>query len=582
MRHKETVFLKRPFKPGMSLSAKERSFLPLPLSPVSEWVGLTPFPIGYRKQKIRPPFGHYDAFVSSKFSKEIIGSPNLGYSKYWYIEGNWETNKETLVGYATPPKFLMPTAETLLSYSIDRVDRLGLPNINMKPQRRWLRSVQVNPNAYPGVVTTLLHGGNKRGAYSRSLVTAEGIWDAVVNAPYSTCDNSLWSLGGRERKIDITARDIESRAVLMPETPVAIVAAALVKPIQEGLLLSNFLDKSLECYMGQPLTDGGWDRISQFMVPGKLGIEIDWSKFDSTVIEQAMVASFRILRSCYPPGKDTDKLFIYVMSGTIYKNVALKQRFIYRLRKGLPSGTPFTSVLGTLCNWVLLNYMIRSQKLFGVNEPGDYSLAVAGDDTLIRINKTVTKDDFVPTAEELVDIAKRTTNLDLDLDDLLVGYFEYSAHEFSQKTQDQNFSILKCMIWQGLPGRRLKDLIKPISCPTTKPRSILTYQDVIRGFSDNPIVTPVAFSFLKQFSRWLEPQVREHVGWSHLELDLSPYTGSPERPFKSLTGDRLVNAALSRPPPYMVKSTFNDFTQPGGNLALSVRQSLVPFGLTPD
>jgi hypothetical protein len=367
----------------------------------------------------------------------------------------------------------------------------------------------------------------------------------------------------------------------MPETPVALIAAVLAKPIQEGLMKANFMDKTLECYMGQPLTDGGWERISRFMVQGKIGIEIDWGKFDSTVIEQAMSASFRLMRSCYPPGKKTDKLFVYVMSGTIYKNVALKQRFIYRLRKGLPSGTPFTSVLGTLCNWVLLNYLLRSQKLFGVSRPDDYSLAVAGDDTLIRINKTVTSKDFIPTAEELVDIAKRATNLELDLDDLLVGYFGYSAHEFSPKTQDENFSILKCMIWQGIPGRRLKDLIKPISCPTSKPTSILTYHDVICGYIENPIITPVAYSFLSQYSKWLEPQVRDYLGWGKHDIDLSPYSGDPGKAFRPLIGDRLVDAPLCRPPPYMVKATYNLFEEPIGSNDQSVRYDLVPFGISP-
>jgi hypothetical protein len=317
------------------------------------------------------------------------------------------------------------------------------------------------------------------------------------------------------------------------------------------------------------------------MVQGKIGIEIDWAKFDSTVIEQAMSVSFRLMRACYPPSKMTDKLFVYVMSGTIYKNVALKQRFIYRLRKGLPSGTPFTSVLGTLCNWVLLNYLLRSQKLFGVSEPNDYSLAVAGDDTLVRINKTVTSKDFIPTASELVDIAKRATNLELDPDDLLVGYFGYSAHEFSSETQDQNFSILKCMIWQGIPGRRLKDLIKPISCPTSKATSILTYHDVICGYIENPIITPVAYSFLSQYSKWLEPQVREYLGWSNHDIDLSPYSGEPGKAYRPLIGDRLVDASLCRPPPYMVKATFNYFEDPIGSTDQSVRYDLVAFGISP-
>lgn len=79
-------------------------------------------------------------------------------------------------------------------------------------------------------------------------------------------------------------------------------------------------------------------------------LELDWDNCDASMIENAIVAAFTILRSCYPVSRKLDKLFLYTLSGFVYKNVAIKQRFIYRITRGVPSGSPFTSLVTTLAN----------------------------------------------------------------------------------------------------------------------------------------------------------------------------------------------------------------------------------------
>jgi hypothetical protein len=201
------------------------------------------------------------------------------------------------------------------------------------------------------------------------------------------------------------------------------------------------------------------------------------------------------------------------MSGTIYKHVPLRGRFIYRIGKGLPLGSPLTSILGTVCNWILLNYTLLETGLFGIEDVDDFGLAVAGDDTLIKFNN---QDSFRhEDADTFCNSFREKVNLTVKSEDL-----NFSSWNDGGGIDEAEFapSLLKTTIWNGIPGRRVSDLVKSISCPERRVTSYIDVFQILLGYTSLPIYTPKARVLLDKFSKWLGRYVREESGLTETDF----------------------------------------------------------------
>uniref|UniRef100_A0AB38ZJM9 RNA-dependent RNA polymerase n=1 Tax=Shrew durnavirus 1 TaxID=3139611 RepID=A0AB38ZJM9_9VIRU len=482
---------------------------------------------------------------------------------------------------ALPPAVKqMPSAHELLEYSFDRLDKFGLPEIDFVLPKWILNSVTMNRDANPGLYSRLKLGNTKESAYSKAILVARKLWDRIVTSRSPVCDTSLWSVGGRARKQDFSkGKPPESRVVLMPEIPNSIIAGAIAQPMVKALKKSMAINPSCECFMGQDTTNGGWRRIRDFTTPGTPVLELDWARFDVSVIENAMVAAFCIIRSCFPESAKVDKLFLFVMSGFIYKNIAIKQRFIYRITRGVPSGSPLTSIVDTLVNWVCLNYTLRKHKLFGIDGPDDYKLAVAGDDTLIAFkNGDKHKLEYGTHVSRTF---REAVNLNVDPDDLNYNYW-YGGENYLPDGSDPEYapSLLKTTIWKGIPGRRLEDLEKSISCPESKVRSYWDLLEVIKGYTSIPVFTPLGRAFLKSVSQYIGQKIALQKGLSPDSEMYHAFSGSTYLPIcESLVRFDDISEAMLKDPPYMKKEKWKGEPARGWAAGLAERINLAYFGI---
>lgn len=579
---KETFYLKRPFRYDRPLSASERKILPLPQTSCCRWVGLTDFPVGAWPQKFREPLGWFDGISDSKHLDPLLsGKKDRLLSRYTLIEGSWATNRSLLQEMATPPPSTVnASVYDLIDFSIDRIEKFGLPQISSVIEKWWLKAVTMNSQANPGLVTRREIGSTKEKAYGGSLIIAQRLWDVIVTSRSPVCDHSLWSVGGRARKQDMSkGKTPESRMVLMPETPNSLIASVISQPIIKEMKKVLSTNPSSECFMGQDVTLGGWKRISDFTTPGTPTLELDWSKFDSTVTENTLVAAFCFLRTCFPESRKIDKLFLFVMSSTVYKNVAVKQRFIYRITRGVPSGSPLTSLLVTLANWISLNYVLRKSGIFGVSGPDDYKLAVAGDDTLISF---LNKDTFkVEDAKHVTDTFKSLTNLSCKPEDL--NFNEWFGGEL-YSTDDIEFapSLLKTTIWQGLPGRRLDDLVKAISCPESAIRSYWDVLDVLKGYTSIPIYNPLGRALMRTLGKFVDEKLCLQTGVDNIPECYDPFSESTYLPkFENLVVIDDVSDRLLRDPPYLRKDKWKGEQLSDWRAGLFSLTDLGLFGVPP-
>lgn len=518
---KVTVFLKRPFHPSMSLTDEERKQLPLPVTPVSNWVSLTPFPIGSIPQKATPINTFYSKFLSDTGGdgRELIFNG--------IVHGGWATNRKTLSVMCTPRPNGIEYSD--LDKVLDDADLFGLPFINSHPYPNWIHRGAVNPDASPGLISKKLLGPNKREAYDEGVILAKRLWNEIVdNEPFP--DTSLWEVGGRgKRCIFDDDEEPKSRIVLMPEFPPSLIGNAIAQPITESMLhIQN--TELVENWMGHSMADGRWQRLRDYLGVGKKIIELDWSTFDVHVHEKFIVTAFGMLRSCYPPSKSIDKIFLYLMSGFIFKNVAIPGRFVYRIRKGVPSGSPFTALVDTIVNWLALRLCIRKCSVFQGINPRSFELAVCGDDTLIKLPDDFEikndSDDFIKEMTSLTGFELKSKNFTITLSGTGI--------------EDLEPSFLKTIIWNGLPGRDYLDLIESISAPEAKITGIWKFKEVLDGYLNVPLFNPRGRDFLFRIHKW----IGEYI-FKNKRLGSSPST------FNALeNSERLIQYRfLMRPPP---------------------------------
>jgi hypothetical protein len=113
-------------------------------------------------------------------------------------------------------------------------------------------------------------------------------------------------------------------------------------------------------------------------------IDADWSQFDNHCYKELIVTAFGIIRSCYPEGEVYDRYFLWCCCSMLYKNVVLPQsKLIYKISKGISSGHPYTSVVGSLINWLLWSTAINNACPEHVTK--QTRLKCMGDDTLALI-----------------------------------------------------------------------------------------------------------------------------------------------------------------------------------------------------
>jgi hypothetical protein len=530
---KHTDYLERPFSHKAKLPSRQRALLPLRSNSVSRWVGLTPFPVGFRRAHFRDPLGYWDGFVKELSNNDgsTLTEKELKHSTYSLIAGSYDTNLPVLEKMSMNTS-RGPSVQDLLECSFQRYEKFGFPDIKSDINKKWLSAVPVNPDAFPGILTSRLIGSDKRNVYSKCLTIARELWDDIVTSRHFKQDFSLWSIGGRPRRQDMSkGKPPRSRLILMPEMSTSFISGIIGTMITQALKL---VDKSeSECFMGQEVTNGMWKRISEWAKPGQPVLELDWTEYDSTLTHNALVSAFCLLRTCFPKSSKIDKLFIYVMSGTIHKHIVLRQRFIYRVTSGLPSGSPLTSLLGTVTNWVLINYTLMSKGLFGISGKDDFKLAIAGDDTLIAFNNYSYNDDVLEfnheEAKEISKTFKETVNLDVDPDELNFCIWGDSGDEREAEFAP---SLLKTTIWHGLPGRRIKDLVKSMSCPERSINSYLDVHRVVDGLTKLPIYTPKGYMLLRKFSEFIGRMVKLEQGWEDsiatfdVTNDIDSYTTS--------------------------------------------------------
>lgn len=229
-------------------------------------------------------------------------------------------------------------------------------------------------------------------------------------------------------------------------------------------------------------------RVSSLVNGSDSVIALDWSKFDSTVPRKVIEAVFEIMRTWFRSNPMTNKLLAAAKRCFISCNLIMPDYRVYFGRqRGIPSGSLLTSLVGSLSNLILIEYLKRmvqsdfvaNDKLLSV-KPEITGCMVYGDDSVIGLNVDVA------TAKEVLStwsqLAEDLLGMKLSIDKSFVSDREthFLGHWYSSSRK-----------WRPM-GETLRQLVYP--------ERFASWQDILTDQGD------------RAFSSWREFEIYRILG----------------------------------------------------------------------
>jgi hypothetical protein len=193
------------------------------------------------------------------------------------------------------------------------------------------------------------------------------------------------------RRIQHGSNGPKGRLVWGSPLATTILAAAFAKAAYKGLVRRHCFS-----YGYQKAEIGSF--VSEFQSRLKRVYCLDFSGFDATIPAFVIGDAFEILRTHLDMSEEENDLFYRLTNDFIHARIILPDSSMYQKHRGIPSGSPFTSMIGSISNLIILNYIWI--KLTDVALDEDRVL-VLGDDSIVATNSIVSLNAIATAAGDL-------------------------------------------------------------------------------------------------------------------------------------------------------------------------------------
>lgn len=370
---KKSIVIKKRF-----LTDDFKRILPIKTSRSCLFMGMAPFKVPNKPQEVIPP-----KRIAVDFAEKNRDQIDNKLEHKFAIQGSWISQVKEFQHFCDP---IMDNKNTKTNLDIlkiikKRLHKIKLP-IGKETNREMIDLVQTNLDAHAGLIYQVLlkkYKHNDVDDYLRPV--SKKIFDRIQDTIYS--DSSLWCIGGRTRmmKQGKVGEDLRSRLLIMPDGAHKIMGLLIIQEFYNDLVSLQKFELDNEISLGINFRGDGFKKFINVNKEYEDVLELDFKRFDQSISKEVIETAFSILRSCYPVGHVYDKIFFYLLGSFLYKNIVIPGGFIYRISKSIATGSPFTSIIGTLCNWINLTLMLNKMKLN--KNTYDSLIRTYGDDTLI-------------------------------------------------------------------------------------------------------------------------------------------------------------------------------------------------------
>lgn len=138
--------------------------------------------------------------------------------------------------------------------------------------------------------------------------------------------------------------------------------------------------------------------VLDFQARYKRVYSLDFSGFDTTIPAFIIDDAFRILATHLDMTDEQEEVYSRIVHDFIHARIVLPDASVWQKHRGIPSGNPFTSMIGSICNLLILNYVwIRlTGRALGARQ-----VMVLGDDSIVATNSNPSLDEIADVAAEL-------------------------------------------------------------------------------------------------------------------------------------------------------------------------------------
>jgi hypothetical protein len=290
------------------------------------------------------------------------------------------------------------------------------------------------PYSLSYVVEQVVHRSHFAGAPYFSS-NADALESAVLRAQLVQSGRKAMDPYVAGRRVQHGPSGPKGRLVWMAPLATTLVASRYSKAVYEGLRLQGVF-----AYGTRKLEIGGF--ISELQSRFKHVFSLDFSGFDAFLPAFVIDDAFRILKTWLILDETESRILDRVIHDFIHSRIILPDGSMWQVHRGVPSGNPFTSLVDSVANLLIINYcLIRTT---GVALKAD-RVMILGDDSVFG------SDHYVP----LPDIARAAAELGMVL----------SVEKSKIATLSQRVEFLGHEWSHGRPYRPLWDLVQRMVFP---------------------------------------------------------------------------------------------------------------------
>lgn len=310
---------------------------------------------------------------------------------YVIVDGCYDTNKHTIQKQIDCRNFSgreLPNVDDyiLLSQSVrDTIRKLKITNLG-EVNEEMLYDFDFDLDTKPGYrFEHYFKANKKRDCVDVAMNIAKKRYRSILKA--SRKGNKIkrediipgiYTIGARNKRETSceVGEVLTSRAVHMPEWHTELHGG-----IFSDLITEKIVDSSEgPIYIGNSFVK--FERLEKQIKQNEFAFEGDWKKFDASLCNSLVVMSLCILRLYFPMGLLYDNHFLAILDSLVLKDYHVVGGNVLRILHGLPSGSKWTSLVGSVLNLLVLNYVFSDVKYY------DRSFAIGGDDfvTFVKEN----------------------------------------------------------------------------------------------------------------------------------------------------------------------------------------------------
>jgi len=235
----------------------------------------------------------------------------------------------------------------------------------------------------------------------------------------------------------------KTRLVWMAPLATTILSTRFSKPVYKGM------ERRFPFAFGLDAMEKG-SFISELRASKRYIYCLDYSKFDSSISAQLIKDAFNICKTHLEMTSDEERLFDEIIADFIHTRIVDHDANIWRVHRGVPSGSSFTSIIDSIVNIIVLQYVFM--KLGGKSlSARDFS--ILGDDAIVGYDRKFHPAEMARTAAQLgITIS---TEKSVTVDTRRSDAVSFLGHEWRLSKKDRNPNeIVKRMVFPERHAKR--------------------------------------------------------------------------------------------------------------------------------